>query len=249
MEFHQYRKKFIVYAKSYLCGNEQVDRNILLKLAHTQRVCSLAERIVTSEGFSGFDEKTIMFSALFHDVSRFEQLKLFRTYRDADSFDHGDKAAEMLENRVFDLKCLSAEEFECVVTAVRLHNKRTIPAESAAAVKVVRDADKLDIFSVVLDELDFPSNPDVVYNLSCERRFSDKVIGCVKNRTSPSHSDLETVDDFVVSKLAWVYDLNTLSARRIFLESGYLERLRKHLPQSNVTDEIFDEANRYLRGE
>ena len=246
MEFHQCKKMFIAYAKSYLIGNELFDRNILLKLAHTQRVCTFAQRIVEEERCFGFDEKTAMYSALFHDVSRFEQFKLYQTYRDSEVFDHGDKGAEILESGIFDLKFLSQNEFDCVADAVKLHNKRSIPENASFALKAVRDADKLDIFAVVLDELDNPSNPDVLYNLSSERRFSNSVAECIENRVSPLHRDLETIDDFVISKLVWIYDLNTVSARRIFKLSDYLERLKKHLPQNSFVDTVFEEANRFL---
>ena len=34
-------------------------------------------------------------AALFHDVSRFKQYREFQTFRDADSFDHGEMSAEI----------------------------------------------------------------------------------------------------------------------------------------------------------
>ena len=246
MKFHQYQKKFIAYAKSYLTGNEEFDRNILLKLSHTQRVYSFAEDICSREHYSGFDENTSLLASLFHDVSRFEQFKRYQTYRDSEAFDHGNMSEEILRSGVFDFAEISPEEFGCVALAVRLHNKRTVPEDSAPAVLTVRDADKLDVLAVVLDELDNPSNPKVLYSLSKENRFSERVITSILNRISPLHSDLETVNDFVISKAAWVYDLNTQTARSLFCEAGYLERLRSHLPECGMTDGIFSDVKKYL---
>lgn len=247
MDFHQCKKMFIAYAKSYLTGNEIFDRNIELKISHTLRVCSFAAMISEQEKYSVFDETTLMYAALLHDASRFEQLKLFHTFRDSERFDHGNKAAEMLENNLFGMKIVGKTEFACIVNAVRLHNKRVIPSDSFNAVKALRDADKLDIFSVVLDELDNPSNPDVLYNLSPEKRFSERVWQAVSMQTSPRHCDLETIDDFVLAKLAWVYDFNTNAAKNIFRNSGYLPRLRKHLEHNKLSDEAFDKVYKFLQ--
>lgn len=246
MKFHQYQKKFIAYAKSYLTGCEEFDRNILLKLSHTQRVYSFAEAICLREHYSGFDENTSLLAALFHDVSRFEQFKRYQTYRDSEEFDHGNMSEDILRSGIFDFKAISTEEFECVALAVRLHNKRVVPEDSAPAVLTVRDADKLDVLEVVLDELDNPRNPKVLYSLSTENRFSERVISHIMNRTSPLHSDLETVNDFVISKVAWVYDLNTATAKVLFKEAGYLGRLRKHLPSDDAVDTIFCDVKNYL---
>ena len=182
MKFHQCEKKFIDYAKSHLTGNEEFDRNILLKLAHTQRVLSFARSICFGEMYSGSDEKNTLYAALFHDVSRFEQFRLYQSYRDTAEFDHGDEGEKILRKGVFCLDELSVAEFECVALAVRLHNKRTVPENSAPAVLAVRDADKLDVLAVVLDELDNPRNPKVLYSLSKESRFSVRVMECSLNR-------------------------------------------------------------------
>lgn len=246
MDFHQYQNKFIAYAKSYLTGNEQFDRNIRLKLAHTLRVFAFAEDICEGEHYFGSDVKTALFAALFHDVSRFEQFKLYQTYRDSELFDHGDIGAQMLIDGVFRLEELTDVEFECVVNAVKWHNKRTLPEGASVAAKTVRDADKLDVLYVILDELDDPSDPRVLYSLSTEKRFSKKVLQSVQDRVSPLHSDLETVGDFILAKVAWVYDLNTATARRIFSREGYLQRLKKHLPDGEMVDGICNDVFEYL---
>ena len=246
MKFHQYEKKFIAYAKSYLTGCEEFDRNIWLKLAHTQRVLSFAQVVSAQEHYSGYDEKTTLFSALFHDVSRFEQFKRYQSYRDSADFDHGNESELILRSGIFDFDDVDHEEFECIAYAVRMHNKLSVPENADNALLAVRDADKLDIFAVILDELDNPRNPKVLYSLSTENRFSERVTAAVRNHTSPLHSELETVNDFVISKAAWVYDLNTASAKQLFIEADYLDRLRRHLPECDLVDEIFFDVKNYL---
>ena len=246
MKFHQYEKKFIAYAKNYLTGSEEFDRNILLKLAHTQRVLAFAQVIATQERYSRYDEKTVLFAALFHDVSRFEQFKRYQSYRDSADFDHGNESERILRSGIFDFQDVEKEEFECIAHAVRMHNKVSVPENSDNALLAVRDADKLDIFAVILDELDNPHNPKVLYSLSTENCFSERVIAAIRNHTSPLHSELETVNDFVISKAAWVYDFNTKTAKQLFAETDYLERLRRHLPSGESVDEIFGDVKNYL---
>lgn len=246
MEFHQYKNFFIAYAKSYLTGSEEFDRNIRLKLDHTLRVLSYSEEIIGAEAFNAFDAKTSRFAALWHDVSRFEQFKRLETYMDGPAFDHGDEGAKLLENGVFSFEGFTPLEKETIIRAVKLHNKRAIPENSSMAEKSVRDADKLDVLNVILDELDNPRNPKVLYSLSTENRFSEKVLDFIRRREVPFHRDLETVNDFVISKVAWVFDLNTKAAKRIFYREHFLERLISHMAESDTGNALVCEVRTIL---
>ena len=132
---------------------------------------------------------------------------------------------------------------------MKLHNKRAIPSDASMAEKAVRDADKLDVLNVILDELDNPRNPKVLYSLSSENRFSEKVISFIQRREVPFHRDLETINDFVISKVAWVFDLNTAAARRIFFRECFLDRLCRHMAESETGNDLVREVRAILEAE
>lgn len=61
---------------------------IALKIAHTYRVADIAARIAGAEGLSAEDVDLAWLCGLVHDVGRFEQVRRWNTFRDADSASH-----------------------------------------------------------------------------------------------------------------------------------------------------------------
>ena len=124
------------------------------KFKHTGEVCEITEKIVAGEArFSPHDALIFRLCALFHDISRFEQYDRFKTFLDRISFDHGDRSAALIDELGL-VPELPAEDRACVIDAVRVHNKFSIPADLApahlAAAKMVRDADKLAILRLII---------------------------------------------------------------------------------------------------
>jgi hypothetical protein len=60
-------------------------------------------------------------------------------------------------------------------------------------------------------------------------------------------NDLETLDDFKLLQLAWVYDLNFPRTFEIVKERKYLEKIRQALPKdSRRVAEIYKHVQDYL---
>ena len=59
-----------------------------LKRAHTGFVVKNAALIADGEGFDPLTRETALSAALLHDTGRYEQLRRYNTFRDADSVDH-----------------------------------------------------------------------------------------------------------------------------------------------------------------
>ena len=99
--------------------------HVLLKRDHTLRVHALAAHIARAEA----PDMALLCraAALMHDIGRFEQFERFGTFRDDESVDHGELGAEILERENFLAECGPAAR-NVVISAVRLHNKREMPA-------------------------------------------------------------------------------------------------------------------------
>ena len=83
---------FREYVSHYNAGEEKVR----LKIEHTFRVAGLCRQIAESLGMEEEEQDLAWFTGLLHDVGRFEQLKNYGTFIDADSIDHAEYGAQIL---------------------------------------------------------------------------------------------------------------------------------------------------------
>ena len=73
--------------RNYVAQYNAQDEKVKLKIDHTYRVAALCEQIAQSISLSSDDVDIAWFSGLLHDVGRFEQLRRFGTFNDAQSID------------------------------------------------------------------------------------------------------------------------------------------------------------------
>ena len=86
------KKTFAEYTAAYNAD----DPKIKLKIDHTYRVAALCERIAKAAGMCAYDVELAWLSGMLHDVGRFEQIKRYNTFSDADSVDHAKFGADLL---------------------------------------------------------------------------------------------------------------------------------------------------------
>jgi putative nucleotidyltransferase with HDIG domain len=228
------RRRFVALAFEHAVRLGDRGGHIVLKRDHSLRVHALAAKIVAGEGLG--PAVPYLAAALVHDIGRFAQFERFGTYRDDMSVDHGDIGAQVLREGGF-LAELGVSERECVMTAVRLHNKRELPDGLdplfRSVCEVVRDADKLDIVPVVLARM-LPGGPrDDVVTLGLEDapdRWSEGVFEVVAAGVSPAYSDMRFLNDFKLLLASWGPGLRHRASRRIFARRAYLDALFGSLP-------------------
>lgn len=124
------RKKVKNVFKKYTDNYDISDEKIKLKVDHTYRVAALSERIARSLGLGDDDTNLAWLIGMLHDIGRFEQLKNYGTFSDAESIDHAHYGVELLfedgliekfasENATKDLKGTK----DLKETAVKSENK------------------------------------------------------------------------------------------------------------------------------
>lgn len=164
----QVKEVFKVYTSAY----DVTDEKVRLKIAHTYRVAELCERIARAEQMPGEDVELAWLLGMLHDVGRFEQLRRYNTFIDAESIDHAQLGADILfgnadgEGKIRDY-IADTDEDELIETAVRVHSAYRIPEglpERVARLShVLRDADKIDILRVNVE-----SPLEEIYNTTTE---------------------------------------------------------------------------------
>ena len=81
----------------YIASNYDLENDkYSLKYIHTFKTKRVSDEICYSLSLNQRDTYIAGVIALFHDYARFEQFRLYGTYSDANSVDHGDLAIELL---------------------------------------------------------------------------------------------------------------------------------------------------------
>ncbi|MBQ9429950.1 MAG: HD domain-containing protein [Kiritimatiellae bacterium] len=253
-------REYQAYVDTFRDSSGELEEMLRLKLGHTMAVVDCARRIMSGEGFAKDEFRLGEIAALLHDTGRYAQFKKYRTFRDAVSVDHAAYSAEVVE-RLRWLDGFPAEDRECVLTAVRCHNRKTLPAGLPPRVErvahLVRDADKLDIFRVLENAVaggELESHPEIAWGLPVNAAPSSEVVEAVCAGRPVEYSWIKSLSDFVLIQVGWLYGgLHYRTALEIARERGALEFRRgfmKSLSDSpevdRVCDLVSDEMDRVL---
>jgi hypothetical protein len=241
---------FSAYTDSFLGSNNEFDKNILLKIEHSLLVQQEARNLAAAEHFSPRLAAIVEIAALFHDIGRFEQLKKFNTFVDYKSVDHGQLGHNILTKTQM-LSLLPAKDLKIIFEVTALHNKRILPEipdkEILFVAKAVRDADKLDIMRVLLNEYAKGKlDPAVILHLEESNEISPQVMRNLDKGENPNIADFRTLTDFKLAQMAWIYDLNFANSLREFKKRKYHLQIAGYLPDTHQVKEYCDKMFTYL---
>ena len=180
------RRLYAGYVDGYRTGGE-LPPMMALKLHHTDMVVANARAIAEREGFDADTAEACEIAALLHDTGRYEQLRIYNTFRDSDSVDH----AVFSRDIVLDKGWLEGYRHKnAVLDAVLFHNRRDVPEGldpfTQTVAHCVRDADKLDIFRVLEDRVantDWRNDNTAFWNLPVLASASCPVHCCTPTST------------------------------------------------------------------
>ena len=195
--------------------------------------------------------------ALLHDIGRFEQVKLTEGFIDNNHFDHADYGAEILFKGNMIRKFIDENKYdEIIKKAIYNHNKLKIEKDLDEKQKlhcqIIRDADKLDNFRV--------SEQDDIYDvLACpytggkieEDNISQKVYETFMQHKLIVNSDRETMIDYWVCVIAFIFDLNFDVSRKYVKEKQYVDILIDRIDYKNTDtkqkiEQMRESAKKYL---
>ena len=239
------------YMKSFYTADAEVMQGILIKETHTGYVTSHMIALARELGLSAHDRQLAEIIGLFHDVGRFRQYSLYRTFNDAVSEDHAALALAVLAERPF-MKRLTAEDAALVRFAIMNHNKKAIAAtddrRALLFAKMIRDADKLDIYRVLepyLGKEGADKAPNFVPSLTEEGVTPSFLRALAEGRQADYH-DIRTHGDRKVVRLLWVYDIYFAWTMRQIVARGYIDKVIDALPQEPALQAGFARLKEYV---
>lgn len=241
--------------EDYMQGYDTADKKVKLKIEHTYRVCELCETITKQSGFDNDEIEIAWLLGLLHDIGRFEQLRRFGTFIDAQSIDHAACGADILfhEGRIRDYIEDRSEDI-LLEKAVRFHSAYKLPKELTLReqkfANVLRDADKIDILKVnIIVPL------EEIYNVTTKELKNCKVSDAVLKAFFEEHAVLRSLKktpvDNVAGHISLVYELVYPISYEIVYKQGFLEKLmdfQSDLPETNAQfTQMREKMNTYIR--
>ena len=205
------------------------------KYDHTYRVVDYAEDIAKSLNLDENEVTRAKVCALFHDLGRFPQFSEYKTFIDSDSFDHGDKSEEILKEINYN--------DEIVLKSVKYHNKKEVPNFDELTnihSNIVRDADKLDIMNMQINELE-----------NYDYEYPEGIIDNFKNHTLLDNRYANNNFINLLRMLAFVFDINYKKSIEIIIEKNIIDRkieiLKRLKNANNEVDIIEKEIKEYIK--
>ncbi len=239
------------YVDTFRGADGELPPMMRLKREHTAHVVENARAIAAGEGFDAETARACDVAALLHDTGRYEQLKRYNTFRDSDSIDHAVFSHDIVKERGW----LDGDpQREAILTAVLVHNRRDVPDGldplTEAAVHTVRDADKLDIFRVLENQIattDWRHDSTAFWNLPTTARPSPAVLEAIRERRPVDYQNIRSLADFVLIQVGWMISgLRYSTSRRLCDERGHLAFRRsflRELTDDPAVEEICDLAS------
>jgi len=245
-----FKNWFEMYVKQFCTGDERIDSAICLKVKHTQNVALEILDIANTLQLDAEHFYLAEIVAIFHDIGRFEQYIRYHTYSDQKSEDHANLGLEVIA-RTGVITRLPIYEQELIRNVVAHHNRASLPHSDdqkfLLLLKLLRDADKIDILHVVTEHYaGFNRNEAINIGLPDTPEISDKIARRILDRQLANVNDMQTINDFKLLQASWVFDLNFPRTCHIFKQRRYLEKLSAALPQSETVVQAFTTAIRFL---
>lgn len=231
-------KAFNQYTSNYDLNNPMIKS----KYNHSYRVMNLCEKYAKELGWNESDIELARIIGLLHDFGRFEQYRVYKSFKDKDTIDHADYSVEQL----FDKGLISnysdrKDDYEVIKFAIKNHNKLSIPKcndeKMLRFAKLIRDADKVDIMYVLgySKEIKEKGNNEII---------SNEVLEYIKNRRIIPHTIPKKYNDEIVGHFAFAFDLNYDVV--LFDYKNNLKGFYEQVENNNIFKDIYNEVNKYI---
>lgn len=215
-------KEAIEEFKNYTANYLEYGEKIRLKINHTLRVVDYCEKIAKSLNLNEEEIEIAKIIGLLHDIGRFEQWKVYNTFRDRDSIDHADLGVEILEKDNYLRKYIEDDKYdEIILNSIKYHNKyeisKDLDEKNKLFAKLIRDADKIDILYLRVIgklEIELDNNP-----------LNDSIYDSLINKKSINRKDLKTKTDRLGVSLGFIFDINYKESFKILREVKYFDKL------------------------
>jgi len=143
-------------------------------------------------------------------------------------------------NQTTVLDPLPAGEKATIIDAIRFHNAPRLPANQPPAsmvfMRLIRDADKLDIWKVFADYYRHHQRPEpaIVQHLVDLPTWEEKIVKAIADKRMARFQDMKSLNDFKLLQLSWVFDLHFPETFTQAKKRGDLAVIARSLPDHRI---------------
>ncbi|MCK4563284.1 MAG: HD domain-containing protein [Verrucomicrobia bacterium] len=253
LQLQEIKEWFECYVGTFASGDGSFHSPLQLKVDHSKRVADNAQQLAEDLGWNPSEINRAEALGWLHDVGRFSQFAEFGTFTDATSVNHGERGWEIVRETGI-LSPLKPEEQNALLEGIRYHNAKAEPdhlnEESLRFLKLIRDADKLDLFHFVLTSIQkdgFRDLPDMLPQVVLNGPVNPKVIHEIQTRRTCSITEVRSLSDFLLMQLSWIYDLNYSASFRQIIDRNIIDDLERELPGDRRIGQIIQAVSRFAK--
>lgn len=257
------RKHICAVFTEYTDHYNSKDTKIKLKIDHTFRVADICDEIARSLELSQEDIDVAWMIGMLHDVGRFEQVKRYNTFSDADSIDHSQFGADLLfEEELIDSYLgmsrqqavsegiIDDEYLDIIEVAIRNHSAYRIEDGLSDRHKmfcnIIRDADKIDILRV---NTELPIVE--IYNTTEEKLKNSEITKEVLESFYEGHAVLRKLKkqpvDHIVGHISLCYELVYPISYEVLKRQGWIYKLLSFESDNTRTNEEFRKIESHMK--
>ena len=227
-----------------------------------EHILHVAENSKMIAQYLKLDEEKIKLAELigiFHDIGRFEQARVYDTFSDKDSgVDHAAYSLKVLYDDGLISKFINTNEYdEIIKVSVYNHNKakiaENVEGEALLFSKIIRDADKLDIYRVI--------NEDAMIDIFWYKDFNGQEIHeeifkhFIENKFI-NYKEIQNNADQILAFYNYIYDFNFPYCLKIIKDNKYLENFYNRVVETfnsesvaKKTKQVLEMCNKFIQEE
>jgi len=215
-DIHEFNSIFWDIVRKY----DISDNNILRKIIHSYDVAKICYTTACKRKLNKDERYFCYVLGLFHDVGRFKQWKLYGTYEDAKSIDHGKLSADIVKNmNSQELFGMSDEEVQLLADSINYHTKPYLGND-----------DKVKYFNQIINNADAYSNvvesANGMHRISSDiEGYNEELLRAFKERELLVKYPPLTKLDKAIKSTACVYYINDQSIREEIIRNNYLDMI------------------------
>lgn len=250
------RQELTQHAKKQETENFRVSR----KLDHILRVAKISKKLATKLELTEEQIQLAELIGLLHDIGRFQQYQLFHANTSSivldttTQYNHGEAGVEILKKDNYIRKYIQDPKYdEIILTAVYEHNRYQITEgltkEKELFSKIIRDADKLDIFYEAI--FVYWQKPEDIQEIE-KGALSPKMLEDFYQHKLADNQNRTSRTDQILRFASFLFDINFSCTLEEIKQKNYItsmiDRFHYQLPETKQEMEKVKEiANGELR--
>ncbi len=243
--FDNYSQKLIKTKDS------QIADYLQFKKEHCLRVAKLSVQIAEKLDLDGPDRELVEFIGLFHDLGCLTHFEKYQSFDDSKTEDHAALSISLLKEQPF-FENFPEDEQQLIVQVIGDHNKAVFTSKDQRTLqlgKIVRDADKLDIWGISVSSLKRDGSfvlPSISYDLPKSPGVSEAVIKSIVSGKPVVKKDLQSVNDFKLFLMSMVFDLNFKASFQLLSEKQLIKKIYDTLPKRDEVIDIYRQIRLFI---